>query len=111
MSDPADKRFVVLATLHVDPAKADAFEAFFRPFVAANRKEPGSIKFDVIVTPARDEWHMYEIYKDEEAFQAHCDAEHHVNFHKIARDEQNPYFTKPPTVRLDYKPLSGIDLS
>jgi len=111
MADPNDKRFVVLATLHVNPSKADAFERVFRPFVASNRKEAGCIKFDVIVTPDRSEFHMYEIYRDEEAFQAHCDAEHHVEFHKVARDEKDPLFTKPPTVRLDYKPLSGLELS
>ncbi|EJT97657.1 hypothetical protein DACRYDRAFT_111699 [Dacryopinax primogenitus] len=111
MSDPNDKRFVVLATLHVNPAKVEAFEKIFRPFVASNRQEPGSIKFDVIVTPDKSEWHMFEVYRDEEAFEAHCDTLHHTEFHRIARDEKDPLFTKPPRVRLDYKIMSGLQLS
>ncbi|KZO89866.1 hypothetical protein CALVIDRAFT_543188 [Calocera viscosa TUFC12733] len=111
MADPKDARYVVLATLHVNPAKADTFERAFRPFVASNRQEPGCVKFDVTVTEDRGEWFMYEVYKDEEAFRAHCDAPHHVAFHKLAREVADPLFTKPPTVRLDYKPLAGLELS
>ncbi|KZT58789.1 hypothetical protein CALCODRAFT_554588 [Calocera cornea HHB12733] len=111
MADPADPRFVVLVTLHVDRSKLSVFTPLFYRFLASNRAEKGCIKFDVIVSPSSEEWTMYEVYTDEAAFNAHCDAPHHVEFHKIARDADDPLFTKPPTVRLDYKPLAGVELS
>ena len=59
----------------------DAFEALHQAALAnaaaAVRDEPGCRRFDVLVKPgARDRLMLYEIYDDEDAFEAHRATPH-----------------------------------
>lgn len=70
----------VTFTLH-----AGAVESF-RPLIEANARasvetEEGCRRFDVCTDPSRpDEVFLYELYDDEEAFQAHMTTAHFLAF-------------------------------
>jgi quinol monooxygenase YgiN len=41
----------------------------------AAKNEPGTLRFDVFVVPDEsDSIYLYEMYRDEDAFTAHCEA-------------------------------------
>ena len=70
-------------------------EGFKEPFVSgivenassAVRDEPGCLRFDVIQDASDDHkiW-VYEVYKDEVAFQAHTQAPHFLKFREASAD-------------------------
>jgi len=70
--------YVLLVELRVKPGNVEAFtEKVLANAAAARSSEPGCRHFDVIVDP-QDPTRMmlYEIYDDEQAFQAHQQTPH-----------------------------------
>ena len=53
----------------------------------AVRDEPGCLRFDVVQDANDDHriW-LYEVYKDEDAFQAHAQAPHFLKFRDLSAD-------------------------
>lgn len=66
--------------------------ADFLPLIVANaqaslRDEPGCQRFDVLVPEgSTNQVLLYEIYDDEQAFQAHCRSPHFRAFDAASRD-------------------------
>lgn len=70
--------FSLFVTINVKPEHVDEFaNASFGDAQGSVRDEPGCFRFDINQDPeilAR--FYLYEVYRDEEAFQAHLDAPH-----------------------------------
>jgi quinol monooxygenase YgiN len=73
---------VVTVWFEIKPGRFDAF----LPLIQENARrsvadEPGCRQFDVCLDPeAPERCFLYEIYDDEEAFQAHCRSAHFKAF-------------------------------
>lgn len=80
--------FVVLVRFDLKPGTRSTFESLVGVNAQASvRDEPGCRRFDVL-TPqdATDVVHLYEIYNDRAAFEAHKQTPHYLAF-RDATDE------------------------
>lgn len=69
--------FVLSVDLRIKPENAETFIAKALENAAHSRKEPGCKQFDVLVDPKdRTRVMLYEVYLDEEAFEAHQQSAH-----------------------------------
>lgn len=74
--------YAVVVTLTLKPNQMNDF----MPLMQKNAKtslteEPGCRQFDVATDPARsDEVFLYEIYESADAFAAHLDSDHFIDF-------------------------------
>lgn len=86
MSQPTP--LVLLVEMRVCSGKG----ADFLPLIVENARrsradEPGCDRFDVLVPPdTADRVVLYEIYADEQAFDAHRTTEHYLRFKEASRD-------------------------
>lgn len=77
---------VVTVMFHVN----SQFAAQFRAQIIANartsrEREPGCLQFDVCTDPMhKDRVFLYEVYKDNAAFEAHLATAHYQSFEKTA---------------------------
>lgn len=77
---------VVTVMFHVN----SQFSAQFREQIIANartsrEREPGCLQFDVCTDPMhKDRIFLYEVYKDNAAFEAHLATAHYKSFEKTA---------------------------
>jgi quinol monooxygenase YgiN len=97
--------FVITVEFRLRP---DALVAFL-PLIEDNahrslREEPGCRQFDVLVPhEARDRVFLYEIYDDENAFNAHCQSAHFKAFDTASRDLCEAKTVQRYTLTLDTK--------
>lgn len=64
--------YALAVRIRIKPENIDTFMEKLAVNAAAARLEPGCITFQVLVDPAdRSRIMLYEVYKDEAAFQAH----------------------------------------
>ena len=74
--------YVIIAPIQIKPGCKEQFmEAIIPDAIGSVNDEPGCRRFDVI-QDAGDEnriW-LYEVYDDEDAFQAHTQAPHFIKF-------------------------------
>ena len=76
VKDPA-KPFAVLVTFQVKPGKEKDFEAAFRPAIAATKKEPGCVAYELNRDPDHPETYvMYEKFKSVAAVEEHLKAKY-----------------------------------
>lgn len=69
--------FVLQVNIKIKPESVDAFMAKLAVNAAEARKEPGCKQFEVLVDPKdRAVIMLYEVYKDEAAFEAHQQTAH-----------------------------------
>jgi quinol monooxygenase YgiN len=69
--------FVLVVQLKVKPESMDAFMKQLFENARNARKEPGCKQFDVLVDPTdRTKLLLYEVYNDEQAFEAHQQTPH-----------------------------------
>ena len=64
---------VLMVTLHIKPEHKEAFmEEMMGNAIGSNRDEPGCLRFDVLQDSEDPNCiHLYEVYKDEAALEAH----------------------------------------
>lgn len=74
--------FAVVVSLALKPGMAPQFLPLIRENAAASlREEEGCMQFDVCTDADRqDEVFLYELYTDQQAFQAHLKTEHFLHF-------------------------------
>lgn len=73
--------YKMLVTLNLKPGMLDATLAAGVPFVEATRKEPGCISFDAYrATDGRDCYVAVECFRDKEAYAAHRNTPHTLEF-------------------------------
>lgn len=76
VKDPA-KPFAILVTFNVKAGNEKDFEAAFRPALAATKKEPGCISYELNRDPDRPTTYvMYEKFRSVAAIEEHIRAEH-----------------------------------
>ncbi|CAB3749223.1 antibiotic biosynthesis monooxygenase [Burkholderia sp. MSh2] len=94
----------VIASLFVKPEHAQAAEAELRNLVARTRAEPGNRRYDLFrAQDGAPDLHLYEIYDDQAAFDAHLASPHFGEFSEKSAD----WFTAPPVIRV----LSNLDVA
>lgn len=80
--------YIVIAPLQIKPGFMDRFLA---EIIADARgsmdNEPGCLRFDVVADPADANriW-LYEVYKDEPAFQQHTKTPHFIKWRDTTKD-------------------------
>ena len=78
--------YVVIVPIQIEQGHRDEFlEALMVDAKGANEDEPGCLRFDAVQDADDDHriW-LYEVYKDEAAFQAHLQAPHFQVFKEAA---------------------------
>ena len=78
----------VLVTIHIQPERRDAFVAAMLDDARGSvNDEPGCFRFDVL-QDAKDPntLYLYEVYRDQEAFQAHTRAPHFIRWRDTVQD-------------------------
>ncbi len=82
--------YSIFVTINVRPEHVEAFmEASVGDAQGSTRDEPGCFRFDMhqdAENPVR--FHLYEVYRDEAAFEAHLEAPHFIRW----RDTVTPFF-------------------
>lgn len=69
--------YVVSATWTAQPGKEDVVRDAVEKLTPLSRQEPGNRFYQVFVDPAEPAvFHFFEIYEDEDAYQAHGASEH-----------------------------------
>jgi quinol monooxygenase YgiN len=97
-------KIYLFASLIPKPEYVADLEAELRGMVAASRAEPGNLRYDLLRhTDGTPGFHVYEIYADEAAVQAHRKSEHYVAF--LAKI--GGWLASAP----DVKELSGVDVA
>jgi autoinducer 2-degrading protein len=79
--------YVIIAPIRIKPGFKDQFIAAVTEDAQGSvRDEPGCLRFDVIQDANDvDRIWLYEVYKDEAAFQAHTQAPHVLKFRDTSR--------------------------
>ena len=80
--------YVIIAPIQIKEGYKDRFiEAVTEDARSSVRHEPGCLRFDVIqdANDANRIW-LYEVYKDEAAFQAHTQTPHLLKFRETTTD-------------------------
>lgn len=80
--------YVIIAPIQVKEGSMPEFtQAIIDDAKGSVNDEPGCLRFDVIqdAGDANRVW-LYEVYKDEAAFQAHTEAPHFIKFRDATQD-------------------------
>jgi len=84
--------YIIVAPIQIKEGHKDEFiEALLEDAKGSVNDEPGCLRFD-IVQDAGDSnrvW-LYEVYKDEAAFQAHTEAPHFIKWRDTTADWREP---------------------
>jgi len=80
--------FALWVSVKVKPEKRDQFlEAIEDDSICSVRDEPGCLRFDVLQDQNDpDRYYFYEVYKDEDAFQAHTQTPHLARWRAAAAE-------------------------
>jgi len=78
--------YVLIVSARIKPEQRGRFlEAIEANAVASVRDEPGCLRFDVVRdNDDPDHYLFYEVYRDEEAFQAHRGTDHFARWREAA---------------------------
>ena len=101
--------YVLIVPIHIKPEHREAFlESMLDDAIGSVRDEPGCLRFDVIQDSSDPNCiYLYEVYRDEAAFQSHTEAPHFVRWRETVqrlvrraarRDVRHQYL--PPGRRL-----------
>jgi quinol monooxygenase YgiN len=96
----------IIATVIPKPEHAAALEQALRGMVEATRKEPGNVRYDLFRETREGNGpvlHLYEIYVDRAAFDAHIASAHFQAF----RAKLGEWLVEPPAIRV----LEGLDVA
>ena len=87
---------IIAVTFEVKPEHRDSFhDASIADGRASTSNEPGCLRFDVYGDPADPNKFMFvEVYKDDEAFNAHMQTPHFAAWREATQDA----LAGPPTV-------------
>ena len=82
--------FAIFVTINIKPGHVDAFiEASVGDAQGSTRDEPGCFRFDILQDPeVPTRFYLYEVYRDEAAFEAHLEAPHFLKW----RDAVQSFF-------------------
>jgi autoinducer 2-degrading protein len=82
--------YSIFVTINVKPEHIETFkEASLGDAQGSTRDEPGCFRFDMHQDPdISSRFYLYEVYRDEEAFEAHLEAPHFIEW----RDTVKPFF-------------------
>jgi len=78
----------LLVTIHIQPERRDAFIASMLDDARGSvNDEPGCFRFDVL-QDAKDPntIYLYEVYRDQDAMQAHVQAPHFIRWRDTVKD-------------------------
>lgn len=84
--------YIIVAPIQIKEGHKDEFiEALLDDAKGSVNDEPGCLRFDVVqdAADANRVW-LYEVYKDEAAFQAHTQAPHFIKFSGMIADLREP---------------------
>ena len=86
--------FSIFVTINIKPEHIDEFkEASLGDAHGATRDEPGCFRFDIHQDPQESSrFYLYEVYRNEKAFQAHLEAPHFLQWRGIVK----PFFDGDP---------------
>jgi len=86
--------YSIFVTISVQPDRVpDFIEACYGDAHGATRDEPGCFRFDLHQDPdTPNRFYLYEVYRDESAFEAHLQAPHFLKW----RDTVFPWFEGDP---------------
>jgi autoinducer 2-degrading protein len=86
---------VLMVNISIKPEhKEECMEAMMGDAIGSNRDEPGCLRFDVLQDSEDPNLiHLYEVYKDEAALEAHRQAPHYVKWRSAVLD----WWEGPPT--------------
>ena len=78
----------LVVTIQIKPEHKEAFmEAMLDDARGSVGNEPGCLRFDVLQdTEDPNRIHLYEVYRDEAAIEAHRQAPHYVKWREITKD-------------------------
>ncbi|GLU34151.1 putative quinol monooxygenase [Trinickia caryophylli] len=96
----------IIATVTPKAEHAADVEGALRHMVEVTRKEPGNRRYDLFRETRQDggvALHLYEIYVDRAAFDAHIASAHFQAF----RSKIGDWIAEPPQVRV----LDGLDVA
>ena len=98
--------FAIFVTINIKPEHVDEFiEASAGDAEGSTRDEPGCFRFDMLQDPGvPSRFYLYEVYRDEAAFEAHLEAPHFLKW----REEVQSYFDGD-LHRIDMKTLFPSD--
>ena len=88
---------VLLVTIDIKPEHRERFmEEMLADARGSVQNEPGCLRFDVL-RDDKDEnrIHLYEVYRDEAAVEAHSQASHYLRW----RDAVKDWFAKPMVLK------------
>ena len=95
--------FALFGTIHIQPARREAFlESMLDDARGSMADEPGCLRFDVLVDDKDPNTiYLYEIYRDQAAFDAHCQAPHFIRW----RDTTKDWVAEPIVPLVTFQPL------
>ena len=78
----------IFVTINIKPGYKDSFvTAVLDDAIGSVRDEPGCFRFDVLQDESNpNRIHLYEVYQDEAALEAHRQAPHYVKWRSIVND-------------------------
>ena len=79
---------VLMVTINIKPEHKEAFmEEMMGDAIGSNRDEPGCLRFDVLQDNENPNTiHLYEVYTDEAALEAHRQAPHYLKWREAVAD-------------------------
>ena len=92
--------YVLLVTIQIKPEHREAFiEEMIGDARGSRNNEPGCLRFDVIQDATDpNKIYLYEVYRDEAAFQEHTKAPHFIKW----RDAVKDWYAAPTIVGRGY---------
>lgn len=78
----------LLVTIRIKPGRRDAFvTALMDDARGSVQNEPGCLRFDVLQDNSDPNTiHLYEVYRDEKAIEAHRQAPHYLKWRESVKD-------------------------
>ena len=89
--------YTLLVTIHIKPERRDEFlNSMLGDARGSVMNEPGCLRFDVIQDEAdANTIYLYEVYRDQAAFDAHSQAPHFLEWREKVKD----WYSQPTTVQ------------
>lgn len=95
--------FALFGTINIKPGFREAFlESMLDDARGSMTDEPGCFRFDVLVDDKNPNTiYLYEVYRDQAAFDAHCQAPHFIRW----RDTTKDWVDEPRVPMVTFQPL------
>jgi quinol monooxygenase YgiN len=75
-----DNRVSVFASFNPKPGAEKQVEEILRRMVAPTRQEPGCITYDLYRAQTGSSYHLFEVYRDQAAVEAHRATDHYKTY-------------------------------